>query len=172
MSYFCRTVWSNNSLQTFHCFIPWSSLLSECFSWSIIIFTMEYSQNPTTLSRVNITIPPLWWGRDTSHLVSCHPIEVSIRIHKLIYQGNVSRPRPSGGSWPAPPKGRTHLLLRGVRPNLLGGTQVLPNVRFGRTFGSAERSVRPNVRFGSVRLLPNGFGVRSIISLKLSDSVT
>ena len=27
---------------------------------------------------------------------------------------------------------------------------------------SAEGSVRPNLRFGSVRLLPNGFGVRSI----------
>ena len=41
-------------------------------------------------SRVNITIPPeiddgitLWRGRHTSHLVSCHPIEVSIHIHKL-----------------------------------------------------------------------------------------
>ena len=57
----------------------------------------------------------LWWGRHTSHLVSCHPIEVSIRIHKLTYQGTVSRPRPSDstrGSWPAPPKGRTHLTKR------------------------------------------------------------
>ena len=43
---------SNNSLQTFQCFIPWSSLPSEYFSWSIIIFTMEYSQNPTTIGLI------------------------------------------------------------------------------------------------------------------------
>ena len=72
-------------------------------SYVSIILTMQYSQNPTTLSRVNISSP------------LNHPNEVSIRIHKLSYQGNVSRPRPSDstrGSWPAPPKGRTHLTKR------------------------------------------------------------
>ena len=64
---------------------------------------MEYSQNPMTLSRVDITInhPPEidngivsnnyhYFVARSSHLVSCHPIEVSIRIHKLTYLGNVS----------------------------------------------------------------------------------
>ena len=75
----------------------------------------------------------LWWGRHTSHLVSCHPIEVSIRICKLTYQGTVSRPRPSDstrGSWPAPPKGRTHLtkilcfLSRPILSWVQAGTQT------------------------------------------------
>ena len=52
-------LWSPITLSKhIHSSVLFSSLPSECFSWSIIIFTMEYSQNPTTFSRVNITIPP------------------------------------------------------------------------------------------------------------------
>ena len=32
----------------------------------------------------------MWGGRHISNLVLCHSIEVSIRIHKLTYLGNVS----------------------------------------------------------------------------------
>ena len=44
------------------------------------------------------------------------------------------------------------------RPNPFG-PEAEP---FGGNPSFAEGSVRPNLRFGSVRLLPNGFGVRSI----------
>ena len=67
--------------------------------------------------------------------MSCHPIEVSIHIHKLIYQGNVSKPRPSGGSWPAPPKGRTHL-TRGVFSLGLYGHESSQGLRLDGHLGS------------------------------------
>ena len=52
----------------------------------------------------------------TSHLVSCHPIEVSIHIHKLTYLGNVSvghDPLTQEGLGLLLPKGE-HTSLRGV----------------------------------------------------------
>ena len=75
---------------------------------------------------------------NTSHLVSCHPIEVSIHIHKLTYLGNVSvghDPLTQEGLGLLLPKGE-HTSLRGVFSLGLNGLESRQGLRLDGNLGS------------------------------------
>ena len=105
-------------------------------------------------SRVNITILTeiddgitLWRGHQTSHLVSCHPIEVSIRIHKLKYLSNVAvghDPLTQEGLGLLLPKGE-HTSLRGVFSLGLYGLESRQGLRLDGNLGSMGDVLFPAV---------------------------